>query len=394
MSGHELPPLPDNIAHLTASPLIGALLNWGLFGVLSVQVYIYHLTFSDDRRISKVLVYGVYLIEVVQTVMSAVDIYHWFGIGYGNMDYLMDTFTTPFNTPLLCGVVAVIVQFFFAYRIWTIQQQQRYTIFVVGGILITALIQLAGALMTAYEAFHLGRYDRFHESSMFTIAYYMWLLGDTISDLLIAGAMLWILYSNRKNDVHFGTSKMLAKLVKLVVETNSLTASMALLSFILYLTLPDTSLFILTSLVMGKLYANTLLVTFNNRISLRKFQTGMNPDSRNGAPGFTFSNNTAGSQSSYTNRMGISSAAQAFDNPDQKSSNLFNLDLRTDVFGLREDANGRESSHGHGRHDVENIEIEVLRRVEVSKDARSLHNGSDLEGRGQVLVCRCGAQAR
>ncbi|TFL00177.1 hypothetical protein BDV98DRAFT_121526 [Pterulicium gracile] len=251
MSGHELPPLPDNIANLTASPLIGALLNWGLFGVLSVQVYIYHLTFSDDRRISKVLVYGVYLIEVVQTVMSAVDIYHWFGPGYGNMNALMDTFTTPFNTPFLCGVVAVIVQFFFAYRIWTIQQQQRGIIFVVGGILITALVQLAGALMTAYEAFHLGRYDRFHESSMFTIAYYMWLLGDTISDLLIAGAMLWILYSNRKNDIHFGTSKMLAKLVKLVVETNSLTASMALLSFILYLTLPDTSLFILTYVVVS-----------------------------------------------------------------------------------------------------------------------------------------------
>lgn len=76
----------------------------------------------------------------------------------------------------------------------------------------------------------------------------MWLLGDTISDLLIAGAMLWIvrtafpsgsippelyleqLYSNRKNDIHFGTSKMLAKLVKLVVETNSLTGKDAVFS--------------------------------------------------------------------------------------------------------------------------------------------------------------------
>lgn len=161
--------------------------------------------------------------------MSAVDIYHWyvllsqcrllhsyslrFGPGYGNMNALMDTFTTPFNTPLLCGVVAVIVQFFFAYRIWTIQQQQRGIIFVVGGILIvchgslsfcslkanTRLSDSLGAVSwgsddglrgkqalnpcavswssISRQAFHLGRYDRFHESSMFTIAYYARHLG-------------------------------------------------------------------------------------------------------------------------------------------------------------------------------------------------------------------------
>ncbi|TFL00206.1 hypothetical protein BDV98DRAFT_122174 [Pterulicium gracile] len=360
------PPLPENIVQLTASPLIGALLNWGLFGVLSVQVYIYHITFSDDRTISKALVYGVYLIEVVQTLLSAVDIYHWFGTGYGNMDYLMDTYTTPFNTPLLCGVVAVIVQFFFAYRIWAIQQQQRGIVFVVGGILITALVQLVGALMTAYEAFNLGRYDRFHESSMFTSAYFMWLLGDTISDLLIAAAMLWTLYSNRQKDVHPGTTKLLARVVTLAVETNFLTASVALLSFMLYVSLPHTSFFILTAVVMGKLYANTLLATFNNRIALREIHSRKSLSSGRDV--------SLPTRFSHHGRIGS--------RQEQKSSNLFNLDLGADAFGFGEDAHGGERTSG-GKQD---IEIEVLRRVEVASDTTSLHEGR------QGPVCQCGAR--
>lgn len=70
-----------------------------------------------------------------------------FGSGYGNMDALNDTFTTPFNTPLLCGLVAVIVQFFFAYRIWTIQQRKGCITVVVAGIIIVCLfINLRGVV--------------------------------------------------------------------------------------------------------------------------------------------------------------------------------------------------------------------------------------------------------
>lgn len=84
----------------------------------------------------------------------------------------------------------------------------------------------------------------------------------------------------------------------------------------------------------------------------------MNPDSRSDAPGFPsgLPTRTAPFQgSSCINRMGVSSTGHPFDHADQKSSNLFNLDLRTDVFGLREDQ--RETPRR--KHDVEDIQIEV-----------------------------------
>jgi hypothetical protein len=264
MNGTDIPP---NIAAFTASPVIGALLNWALFGVLTVQVYIYYLNFPGDKTFSKCLVYGTYSLELIQTVISAADMYYWFAAGFGNMERLGNVHFSPFDTPLLCGIIAGIVQCFFAYRIWTLQRRLAV---VVWGVLLTALIQLVGSLITCVKARQLRVFDRFHESTLFTASFYMWLLGDTVSDILIAGAMLWIVYNARKNDRHFRMSKILLQLVRLIVETNTLTASMALISFILFVIFRERQFYLCTALVMGKLYSNTLLVTFNNRIALRK----------------------------------------------------------------------------------------------------------------------------
>jgi hypothetical protein len=73
----DLPPIPDDIVALTAPLLFGTIFNWALFGVLTIQVYIYNLNFSEDKRLIKVLVYSTYALEVFQTALSAANLYHW-----------------------------------------------------------------------------------------------------------------------------------------------------------------------------------------------------------------------------------------------------------------------------------------------------------------------------
>ncbi|PPQ96541.1 hypothetical protein CVT26_006390 [Gymnopilus dilepis] len=243
-----LPPIPADIAATTAPQLIGTLINWFLFGVLSVQVYIYYLNFSDDSIRNKLLVYGAYIVEVVQTAMTGGDIYFWYASGYGNLSHLDDVNLGPADTPILCGIIASIVQCFFAYRIYTLRKSLAWVSILV---VLTSALQVAGAV---------GAADR------------IWLIADVVCDILIATTLLWLLYKSRKEGSMYG-SQVLAKLVRLVVETNTLTASMALVSFICYVTLPNSPLFVCTTLIMGKLYSNTLLATVNNRILLRKMDT-------------------------------------------------------------------------------------------------------------------------
>ncbi|TBU42778.1 hypothetical protein BD309DRAFT_962155 [Dichomitus squalens] len=40
----------DHVASLTGPQISGEYLNWGLMGVLSVQVYLYKILFPNERR--------------------------------------------------------------------------------------------------------------------------------------------------------------------------------------------------------------------------------------------------------------------------------------------------------------------------------------------------------
>ncbi|PFH46600.1 hypothetical protein AMATHDRAFT_98023, partial [Amanita thiersii Skay4041] len=50
--------------------IVGNLLNWGLFGALTVQVYIYYLAFPEDRNWIKWTIYIVYGLEVTHVICA------------------------------------------------------------------------------------------------------------------------------------------------------------------------------------------------------------------------------------------------------------------------------------------------------------------------------------
>ncbi|KAF9463517.1 hypothetical protein BDZ94DRAFT_1192579 [Collybia nuda] len=328
----NLPPIPDNIIDITAPQLLGTLFNWGLYGILSVQIYIYYLNFPDDKTFSKYLVYGTFLFETVQTALSTADLYYWFASGFGNMLHLDSVYVSPWDTPFLCGIIAAVVQCFFAYRIWKLRTTYWWLCVL---IVLTALVQTAGAFGTALRGHILHHYHRFHENVLFPASFHVWLLGDTISDILIAGSMLHIFYKSKKED-HLLTNNILAKLVRLIVEPNALTASMALLSFILYAGFPGSNYFICTTLIMGKLYSNTLLVTFNNRIALRKVMV-------EGASAHT---------QGLTGHAVSTFRAQGSDTTESTFGNSYHI--------------GEDQFHsGIKPQDIENIEIEVRRNIKI-----------------------------
>ncbi|KAI0292845.1 hypothetical protein B0F90DRAFT_198089 [Multifurca ochricompacta] len=115
-----LPPVPPNISEIAAPLLLGVIWNWSLFGALVVQFYVYSYNFPGDKRLIKLLVYSVFLLETLQTALSGADIYYWFVSGFGNMDHLASPYASAFDVPIIGAAVSVAVQFFFAYRIWVL----------------------------------------------------------------------------------------------------------------------------------------------------------------------------------------------------------------------------------------------------------------------------------
>jgi hypothetical protein len=62
----------------------------------------------------------VFFLETVQTGLSGADVYYWFVSGYGDIRHLASPFAAAFDVPIIESVVSLIVEFFFAHRIWVL----------------------------------------------------------------------------------------------------------------------------------------------------------------------------------------------------------------------------------------------------------------------------------
>jgi hypothetical protein len=69
-------------------------------------------------------VYAVFFLEIVQTVLGGVDLFYWFASGYGDLNHLNDPYASTFDIPILGSMVSLIVQVFYAYRVWVLSNKK------------------------------------------------------------------------------------------------------------------------------------------------------------------------------------------------------------------------------------------------------------------------------
>jgi hypothetical protein len=65
-----------------------------------------------------------YAIELSQTIMVTSDAFVWFVYGWGNLDSISELNVNWFDVPIIVGMVSMIVQCFFAWRIWKFGQSK------------------------------------------------------------------------------------------------------------------------------------------------------------------------------------------------------------------------------------------------------------------------------
>ncbi|KAJ7626055.1 hypothetical protein FB45DRAFT_1060588 [Roridomyces roridus] len=249
------PPLP--LAELCGPLLIAYMLNWGLFGTLSVQLYLYYRAFPADRRIIKALVYTVYVFELVQTVLLTHDAFEIFAKGFGDVSALDRVHFDWYTAPLTTGIVAFIGQAFYAYRIYVVSKSYWIPILIlmlsltsnICAFVDAGLSRAAGVLPTAHT----------NETVVISIS----LGGAALTDVLIALSFTYYLY---KCDTGFNrTHASIVRLIRLTIETGSLTALLALTNLTLFLVFPGKPFLFTPAAILPKMYANTMLAVLNSR---------------------------------------------------------------------------------------------------------------------------------
>ena len=94
--------------------------NWGLYGILVVQVCkcsqycmskstkgiidIYHLAFKDDGRYTRALVYTLFVLETAQTIIATNDAFNTYARNFGDTDILVRIQLIWLSIPVLTGI--------------------------------------------------------------------------------------------------------------------------------------------------------------------------------------------------------------------------------------------------------------------------------------------------
>jgi len=239
--------------------VVGWLLNWGLYGALSAQVFLYYMAFPRDRFHSKALVYGVFLIETVQTVLLLHDGYIMYSArSTGVHENLLDDlprFYSERAAPFAGGVVSFIVQIFYAHRLSVLADSTHIFIFIVP----TSLVQFAALISTNFD-FNLP----------WIVVMVFWATASVACDVVIAITMTYHLL--RRDTQWRDTHRILVGLVRLSLETGIIT-TISVIVFVLINIMVTSDIrplrYISTPFVLlfDKLYANMMMLTLNHRMT-------------------------------------------------------------------------------------------------------------------------------
>ncbi|KAK0212242.1 hypothetical protein DFS33DRAFT_12960 [Desarmillaria ectypa] len=223
--------------------------------------YLYYLAFPNDRKIIKYLVYGIYIVELVQMVLVTHDAFAMFGYGFGNVEAVTDIHFDWLTVPIMSGAAACVGQVFYAYRIFILSKSRIVPIFVT----CVSLTSSVAAIITGVYSLQGGSIIELDKRKIY-IAVGIWCGASALCDTIIAVCMTYYLM---RSDTGFRRTRMLVtKLIRLTIETGTVTSIVALLNLILFFAFPHQTFYTTPALLMPKLYANTVYMVLNSRIRI------------------------------------------------------------------------------------------------------------------------------
>ncbi|KAK0183644.1 hypothetical protein F5146DRAFT_1148916 [Armillaria mellea] len=251
------------IERSSGSMVVACLLHWGLFGTLSLflSTDLYYLAFPKDRKFTKFLIYGIYIVEIVQTILITQDAFSVFGYGFGDLEALTNVHFS-WLVPIMSGISASVGQGFYAYRIFILSRSRIVPAFII----CVSLASFVASIVAGVCIFQGGDITKLNNNPRMSISIGISCVGYALCNIAIAICMTYYLMRSKPG---FRRTKILVtKLIRLIIETGSLTAVVALVILILFFPFPHQVFYVTPAMIISKLYANTMYMVLNLRIQI------------------------------------------------------------------------------------------------------------------------------
>ncbi|KAI4518806.1 hypothetical protein K525DRAFT_259172 [Schizophyllum commune Loenen D] len=263
MASSNDPQIPDVRASL-GPLLIASTISWAFWGLLTMQVIRYYLSYKRDTTITKTLAR---FLDTAHAVILYRGVYHCLINDFGRSIALefsreQDAHTLHQGEFPPRAIVTILVQGFCYWRIWRLHR----SVIPLALFRDTQLTARSLAFMILYMVMTFGTFSASHESALLKCASYGYLAAVLITDLTMAGLLSALLYKQRKETPYQRTSEMLRRLFYYSINTGTWTAVFALVAMFTVSFQPKTAWWaaIFDVGVCG-VYSNTLLVNLNGR---------------------------------------------------------------------------------------------------------------------------------
>ncbi|KIK66705.1 hypothetical protein GYMLUDRAFT_69838 [Collybiopsis luxurians FD-317 M1] len=258
--------MAKSAAEVAHGPLfIGLIFNLTLLGTLTGQIHHYMTTFKKDKLWMKLFVAFLYLCNLVNSVLMA--------------EYMYTSLIKHFD-PAMTGIIATMVQLFFAWRVKILVRSPLAALPVIA-------LSMCGFIGSLASAVEISSYPRFTDFVKFKAWVLLWLFGQAVADMMIT----LVLVIHLRNKTGFPASDQLVdKIIRLTVQTGLITTVCAIVDAITYLV--DTFYscrHLIFNLPLAKLYSVTLMSSLNSRSGWAFDSSGQDTGSRSLSAGVSTS---------------------------------------------------------------------------------------------------------
>ncbi|KAA1471996.1 hypothetical protein DENSPDRAFT_150750 [Dentipellis sp. KUC8613] len=239
--------------------LVGVLIGTLLYGVATLQVFIYYLVYRDDKKGLKFLVATIWLLDIVSQILVCMNFYYYAVTHRHDFNIVSNT---ELPAVLIVGTLVncfltSLVQAFFTYRLWLLSYKSRALAFV------SITLNLAGLVMGivfAVEGLQDLTFRTMHRTASLLSAT---MATNAACDIILTGALLTILQVRRCNAAR--NNNVVTRIMIYSLNTGLLTSITALGATVVLVRFRNQGLSMAFYAVLGRLYSNSLLANLNAR---------------------------------------------------------------------------------------------------------------------------------
>ncbi|PCH39077.1 hypothetical protein WOLCODRAFT_146853 [Wolfiporia cocos MD-104 SS10] len=199
---------------------------------------------EPGRRLEQVVVYGLFLLETVQTILMTHNSFYKLVSRFGDVQNLNKIYLLWVNL-LMSGI---------SMRLLI---SEALSILHLSG-------SVAGAVAVRMYNSELGR------SPMQVKSELVWVGAGLACNFLISATMVYQLWKLWRQSAFLEINSMLIKLIKLMMGSGLAITILGVVELTMYLAFKDSNYYTVPCCVLSKVYCNTFMVLLNNRQIFRK----------------------------------------------------------------------------------------------------------------------------